>query len=533
MMERKPLLWILGCSLLVCSALGLVAAKTIQVDPFFHYHKPHADVYFYPLNNQRSQNNGIVRHFDYSGLITGTSMTENFKTSDAEALWGGTFVKTPFSGGSFKEMGDHVEAALRYNPRLEVVIRGLDMAKFIQDKDAMRSDLGEYPTYLYDDSVFNDVQYVFNRDVVFARTYSMAKANDDPGFEAGMTAFDRYANWMKRYTFGKNAVFPGGIPQTEPGSPVHLSEEEAELTRENVEQNVTSLAARHPNATFYCFFPPYSAKYWRNLVLDGTIYKQVEAERIVIEAILPVPNIKLFSLNCRFDITTDLNNYKDGLHYGEWINSLLLRYMHDGRYLLTAENYEAYLEEELQFYSTYDYSEMEGQEDYADDRLAAFPFAKETYDLEEHGVDLADGRIELRNAERVENQHGGKPGIMCTGTLHRDRAAKGTPLGDYLRDTEFIGFKMAVEDISPYRYLVFWGRKVEKHGQPSVFVYDGKGQAVAQCTGKYRELDGEWKQYVIDVSGLGGEATVIFNGGYVDATGSAESKYVFSDVALY
>ena len=88
-MKCKHVLWLIGYLLLVFVALGLVASKTIHVDPFFHFHKPYISEYFYPLNNQRSQNNGIVKHFDYTGLITGTSMTENFKTSEAESLWGG------------------------------------------------------------------------------------------------------------------------------------------------------------------------------------------------------------------------------------------------------------------------------------------------------------------------------------------------------------------------------------------------------------------------------------------------------------
>ncbi len=82
-------------------------------------------------------------------------------------------------------------------------------------------------------------------------------------------------------------------------------------------------------------------------------------------------NIKLFSFNNQLDITTDLNNYKDTVHYGEWINSLMLRYMHDGKCQLTSGNYEAYLEDELQSYLSLNYSELNDQEDYEDDYKAA------------------------------------------------------------------------------------------------------------------------------------------------------------------
>ena len=107
--------------------------------------------------------------------------------------------------------------------------------------------------------------------------------------------------------------------------------------------------------------------------------QNIEAERIAIEELLKYDNIRLFSFNNLTNITTDLNNYKDATHYGDWINSLILRYMYDGKGLLTAENYEAYLEEERQFWSTFDYTLMNGQEDYEDDSLAAQLLYDEIY----------------------------------------------------------------------------------------------------------------------------------------------------------
>ena len=370
-MRCKPMIWLLGYFLLIGAALGLVAAKTVRVDPFFHYHKPLTDEYFYTLDNQRSQNDGIVKHFDYTGLITGTSMTENFKASQAEFLWGGTFIKVCFSGSSYKEINDMLAVALRHNPRLRVIVRGLDMGMITNDKDNMRFDLGQYPTYLYDDNVFNDVQYIFNRDVVFSRVYPMTKAAGEPDFASGITSFDQYSNWMKGARFGKDRLFPEGIPPMEAGDPVHLSDREAERARSNIEQNVTGLAEEYPDVSFYYFFTPHSAAWWMKQVQDGTVYRQIEAERLAIEMILSCPNIRLYSFNCHDEITTDLNYYKDPGHYGEWVNALVLRRMYDGQDLLTADNYQAYLEKELQFYTSYDYSQLNDQPDYEDDSLAA------------------------------------------------------------------------------------------------------------------------------------------------------------------
>ena len=368
MMKSK--LWIIGYLVLVVGALTIAGAWVVKVDPFFHYHKPLTEAYYYNLNNQRSQNDGISKYFDYDALITGTSMTQNFKTTELDAIFGTDSIKVPFSGGSYREINDNLINALAHNANLKIIIRGLDMDFFLQDKDAMRLELGDYPTYLYDKNIFNDVKYVFNRDVLFNRVYPMALANDNEGFEPGITSFDEYSNWMAGYTFGVNTVCPDGVVVQNAGVPVHLTDAEREAVLENIHQNVTSLAGQYPEVTFYYFFTPYSAVWWQAYVNAGTIYRQIEAEELVIEEILKHDNIKLYSFNNLTDITTDLNNYKDELHYGSWINSLMLQYMYDDKCLLTYENYEEYLEAELSFYTSFDYGQLNNQVDYEDDYFA-------------------------------------------------------------------------------------------------------------------------------------------------------------------
>ena len=100
--SKKYKIWIactLACTLL---AMAVPAAAIVYTDPFFHYHAP-LGRFAYPINNQRYQNDGITRHFSYDSIITGTSMTENFKKSEADEIFGADFIKVPFSGGSYKE----------------------------------------------------------------------------------------------------------------------------------------------------------------------------------------------------------------------------------------------------------------------------------------------------------------------------------------------------------------------------------------------------------------------------------------------
>ncbi len=363
--------WTAGFFALVVIPLIMAGKWVYDIDPFFHYRKPDTSRYYYELNSQRFQNDGISKHFDYDALITGTSMTENFKASEMDEIYGVHSVKVTYSGASYKEINDNLKTALRYNPNLKTVVRALDMSMFFSRSDKMSDSPELYPTYLYDENPWNDIQYLLNKSVIFERVYPMTQAVKEEGFVPGIRSFDDYSNWQEGSVFGVHTVCPEGITMSRPGDFAHLSEEDKAVIQENIMQNVTSLAKEYPEVTFYYFFPPYSAVWWNNEIASGNVYRQVEAEQYIIELILECDNIKLYSFNDKTEITTNLNHYTDVVHYGEWINSLLLRWMQKEEGLLTKENYEAYLARELDFYTSYDYESLNEQEDYEDDLEAA------------------------------------------------------------------------------------------------------------------------------------------------------------------
>lgn len=371
-MKNKTWLWIFAAVAL--GGLLLVSALVIWVDPYMHYHKPLTDTFYYTLSNQRSQNDGITKHFDYDALITGTSMTENFKTSEFDSVFDVQSIKVPYSGGTFKEINDDLVIALETHPEVSIIVRSLDRYKILEDKDAMRNDLGKYPTYLYDRNPLNDVEYVLNKDNIALVAWMLWSALC--GEETGITSFDSYSNWMFYYTFGTDTVlssdFTGEAAETES----ILTEEEKQTIRENVEQNVTVLAEDYPNTQFYYFLPPYSAVYWGEHSEQGTLKRQLELEQYAASLIVGCENIHLFAWE-RFDLFDDLNNYKDSSHYGEWINSWMLTQMKNGTGRLTADNYEAYFQSMYDHYSTFDYSTLFDQEDYEDDYYAAELLAAE------------------------------------------------------------------------------------------------------------------------------------------------------------
>lgn len=352
--------WMLFYIIIQTIILSCIALIVIVIDPFFHYHKP-LDNLYYTLESQlqRYYNDGITKHFDYNAIVTGTSMTENFKATEVNDIFSVNTIKVPFSGGYFKEINDNLNVAFEYNSNIEMVVRSLDMEKFFATKDTLRFEESMYPWYLYNENPFDDIKYVLNRDVVFSRCWEMIHAKWSGG-ESGITSFDKYSRWMdndKDY-FNKEQVLKGRVKYEEPLEIKELTVEDKRNICENIYQNVIITAQKNPNTEFYYFIPPYSIAWWGKIYEQGNIKRQLEAEELLIEMVLKCDNIKLFSYNNFMEITTNLSNYKDVIHYSDKINSMILLYMKNGIGQLTKENYREYLETERKLYTEYDYNSL-------------------------------------------------------------------------------------------------------------------------------------------------------------------------------
>ena len=345
--------WIVGTLAFSVLMLALFASITIYIDPLFHFHAPLAG-YEYLINVERYQNDGIMRHFEYDSIITGTSMTENFMTSEADRLFQAKFIKVPFSGAPYKEIDQSLRRAYDTGKDIRYVIRCIDYSLLVRDKDYWRDDVS-YPLYLYNDNPFDDVNYVLNKDILFHQTLGVIKYTMGGNVT---TSFDDYANWNDSVTFGAEAVLATYVSGEAVALPQTLSEEEGTMVIENSRQNVLELALSHPETEFFLFFPPYSICYWDTLKTNGQVDWRIDAEQLAIEELLKAPNIKLYSFCNNFELVCDLDNYKDQAHYGEWVNSWILEWIKSGEWRLTKDNYLEYLREIRNFYNNYDYSSL-------------------------------------------------------------------------------------------------------------------------------------------------------------------------------
>ncbi len=346
--------WIRKTLGIIIAAMVLVVSVIVYVDPFYHYHKPHTDRFYYDMAGdfQRYYNDGILKRFDYDAVIIGTSMTEFYSADYVNSLFDCTSVKTPFSGGEYAEIDRHLADAFK-DHNVRYVFRPLD---FKVNSVLISEDLHSAPLeYIYNDNLIDDVYYVLNKRVLLE---SMRIVINSMRYgRKGIVSFDDYYDWYDPELFTKERALSGSVI-AEPEETAVFTDQEKEALRKNIRENVVRLASEHPETVFYYYLPPYSIANWASIYSAGELDKRIEEERIMIEMILPCENIHLFSFNLHTDWTTDLLNYCDITHYSPELNRRMLQYMRDDTGRLTAENYEEYLEKEHQFYSSYDYMSL-------------------------------------------------------------------------------------------------------------------------------------------------------------------------------
>ena len=311
-MKRKT--WACLCLAALTGALVLLSALVIVIDPFQVYRL--ATRYLPPIDNttQVYANAGIVRSYDYDSAIVGTSVTENFRPSQMDAVLGGRFIKLCTSAGTAYNHALLLDLAFETHD-MQRVVYGLDVYSMIAGLDQTGSDV---PMYLYDHNPLNDAAYWLNRSVLGSflprclRTWGQRQ--DD-------SLRDSMYCWAGRDDYGLVALYNAQF--TPPGE-VEPADRYVSAAQANLETHILPFIAAHPETQFDFFFPPYSAAEWSTMLSKGTLESMLALRGLCYDALSAHSNVTVHDFAARKDWVLNLNNYKDTLHYGQWINDAIV-----------------------------------------------------------------------------------------------------------------------------------------------------------------------------------------------------------------
>lgn len=358
--------WVRVFLILFLSTICAIALVVGFVDPFFHYGPP-KKYFYYRLYDQRSQNDGITRFFDYDSIVTGTSMAENFKTSLFDELFSANAIKVTYAGATYKELNDNLKVAYESGHSPRYVFRPLDYSLLLKDKDEMRIDMGEYPVWITNKNPFDDVKYLLNRDVIM--TYALPEIlgflrGDSPGF----TPFDEYSYTGNVDDYDRELVLSVKWEFNPPKEVNAVSEEDIRTVGENIEQNVVSLAKDHPETTFIYFFPPYSMAYWGAIREEGNLDRYIYLVRMAAEQMLECDNIHVYCFGFEEEVTSDLSLYRDVAHYNPMVSDLIMEKIASkelsggsedtDRLRVTKKNIDTYFDDLRDYIENFDYKSL-------------------------------------------------------------------------------------------------------------------------------------------------------------------------------
>jgi len=340
--------WNLTVLISFCGILALVAVFNFAVDPFLHYGTG-IGKFEYPLKDERYINDGIQRNYDYSLMITGTSMSWNFAPSLAERLWGRNAIKTAYSGAYQHELAESMQNAISHNPGLEMIICSLDPNTLITDP--YREAYSGNPYYLYDDNPFNDVYYLLNKEVV---TKSIAVINYTRAGNVTVSP-DDYGRFDLYMPAGREAVLASYERLPVSDTALTFDENARNIVYNNLSENFIRIASDNPDVEFIFYIPPYSYCYWDGAVRSGQLGYILDAEKYAAALLLQYDNVSVYAFDDDLTITTDLDNYTDTLHYTSGICNVILERIHNGEGRLTPGDLEEYFDNIGTVYSEYDY----------------------------------------------------------------------------------------------------------------------------------------------------------------------------------
>lgn len=329
------------------AAAGAVMLLVAYVDPFFQYHEP-LESFPYQVDNQVNQNPGMAKHMDYDSVILGSSMTVNFNTHWFEELMGLKTLKLSYSGAFPKDQANIMDVIFGDGRKVDAVFLGIDVITYSGGVEETKYPI---PEYLYDDTVWNDIPYLLNKDVLLQ--YIMRPLADPDKTDLATV----YASWWTEDYYNKQWVMHNYVAAQSAESEAQR-DKFVENIKVNMDSNICPYIEANPDTEFYVFYPPYSILYWNDVLQEKQLEAVLREYEYISERLFAYDNVKVFFFPNQEWIICDLDNYADYSHYHPDINRYMTECFANGEHRVTEENLAEELGKMRRIVLEYDFDEL-------------------------------------------------------------------------------------------------------------------------------------------------------------------------------
>lgn len=333
--------------ILTAAFLVLIAAVNIAVDPLFQYHKPWFGLEPV-ITNERYQNAGVIKHFDFDNAILGTSLSENFLISEVNDTFGGKSVKLTMYGSSIYNMTYQLELMKKREVKPKVIMCDMSPALFEAPNDMLKNPL---PTFLYNFNPLDDGEYLWNLSILNDFTYQTVMLNANHSVPDYNTVF--VSEESKNYGREK-AISHYSRPEV--SSEVVDTEEYLALEKKNLALFTQYIEAM-PDIEYVFFFAPVSMLYWDEQIRLNRVLTLKAAYLEACKTLTSYNSVKVhfWADDEMLAIMSDLDNYIDACHYNGQVSTEMLRRIKNQQGLVNSNNYQEQVNVLFQYIEKYKY----------------------------------------------------------------------------------------------------------------------------------------------------------------------------------
>ena len=296
---------------LLVSFLGILFLMLINfvLDPFQQYRK--ATIYKPIYDKQRYLNPGLVKTYNFTDIIIGSSMTENIILSETtKFLKFEKPIKLSMSGISAHETKIMIDTAINNNPNINNILYGLDYFSFIGKPTRLFNGDNSLPLYLYDSNILNDYKYLLNIDTT--KFFLNSRIDLKIKKHQNKFEFDKMYQWQHIFEetdFDKRKMF-SLWKDTEFRTENYFKYEEL---IKNFDYNIDSTIRDNPKINFTIYFTPYSILAYKKIFLENELDIIIAFKKYIVQNLLKYKNVKSYDFLLDKEIIINLDNYSTNI----------------------------------------------------------------------------------------------------------------------------------------------------------------------------------------------------------------------------
>ena len=345
MNEKK---WTITLVSAVLLTLACFAGVMYWLDPLLNYRAESGPLTCY-VYTERYSNPGIAKHYEYDAVMVGSSMIRNTNVDLCDELWECDLVRLPYSGATSYNMTTILDLCFGSDNDIKTVYWELDQ---FQLTGSATEPIDPLPMYLYRSDHKEDASYLLNLDIFYQYGVKNIK-----GTLKGVKKSAERREVTLKYEKPMSEVL-AEYDRSEVSEEMEDFETSMKPTVDANLDNIERVVKENQETEFVFFMVPFSVLHWDVEVRCGRFDALMDANAYAMERLLKYDNVKIYCYMQEEEIITNMDNYIDITHYGNWINDKITEYVAEDKNRMTVDNYQTTIQNMKDFIHGYDYEAL-------------------------------------------------------------------------------------------------------------------------------------------------------------------------------